>query len=65
MVWRHLNGRSIMGGDKFIERIRGMIEEREESREVVRKERLVGRPELRESFFKEGGEIKILRSGIG
>lgn len=46
-----------MGGDKFIERIQGMIEEKKESREVVRKERLVGRPELRE-FFQERRENK-------
>ena len=49
-VWRNLKGRFIIGRDSFIERIRGMIEERGETREVVKNERLAGRPELSEIF---------------
>jgi len=49
-VWRHLKGRFIMGGDRFVERIRGLIEEKKETHEVVRTERMVGRPELVDIF---------------
>ncbi len=49
-VWKNLKGQCIMGGDRFIDRIRGMIEERKETGEVVRNERFVGRPELPEIF---------------
>ena len=49
-MWDQLKGQFILGGGRFIDSIRGMIEERKETHEVVRNERLVGRPELSEIF---------------
>ncbi|HHO74839.1 MAG TPA: transposase [Deltaproteobacteria bacterium] len=51
-IWGHLKGRFILGGSSFIDGIRGMIEERKETHEVVRNERLVGRPELSRIFHR-------------
>ncbi len=53
-----------MGGDRFIERIRGMIEKKGESSEVARKERYAGRPELSELFKKGWKKDTVQRNRL-
>lgn len=56
-LWNHLRGRFVLGSDRFVERIRDIIDEGEPLREVPRKDRLVGRPTL-SKLFSEGGDRK-------
>jgi len=48
--WRHLSGRFILGDHRFVEHVRGLMDEGESLREVPRQDRLVGRPPLSELF---------------
>ena len=48
--WNHLRGRFVLGSDRFVDCIQGIIDEGRPLREVPREERLVGRPALAELF---------------
>ncbi len=48
--WETLRGQIFLGADEFINRLRGLLGEREGEKEVPRVQRYVGRPLLRELF---------------
>jgi len=50
--WKHLRGRFVLGSDRFVEHIRGIMDKGEPLREVPRRDRLVGRPTLSKLFSK-------------
>lgn len=48
--WRQLRGQVLLGSERFVERLRPLLADREELTEVPRAQRLAHRPSLRELF---------------
>ncbi len=54
--WETLKGQIFLGTDKFIKQLSGLLDEKENIKEVPRPQRYVARPSLRELFKGKKGE---------
>ncbi len=60
--WGELQGQILLGGEGFIEKIKGLITEKEDIKEVPRLQRYAGRPLLSEIFEEEKTKDKNRRN---
>ncbi|HSV30872.1 MAG TPA: hypothetical protein VLH40_02465, partial [Atribacteraceae bacterium] len=48
--WEELEGQVLLGGKGFVERFKGLLQEKAAIKEIPRQQRFAGRPSLREIF---------------
>ena len=52
-IWKDVKGQSILGSDKFVEKLTGYIKGHEDIKEIPKSQRYINRPALKEIFIRE------------
>ena len=61
--WETLKGQIFLATESFIERLSGVLGEKEGAKEIPKTQRYAGRPSLQELFKKESVKHKIVKDG--